>query len=139
MNLEKHYENTIVSLSLLLIITIFGALLSLNRLSGIPFDFKFIRIFLEHFITGIFFPVISLFIIHFFINTFFPQQKGFFKISKKINMIILIIGSVLVFSFEVWFQFFNKFNSQSYLQMIYFTLGLIVLWVYIIKMKLFES
>ncbi len=125
----------------LIFITILGALLSLNRLANSPsvvFDFNF-RILLEHFLTGFYFPLIILCFAYLgFILVFLLSFKRFTWPSKLRNLSILLLGTIIIISFEIWWQFGMSYNFQSFEQMIYLFFGNLVLWIYVIKIKLFD-
>lgn len=137
----------LITVSILVILTIVLAAFSLNRLGGATinkpaiFEFK-LRIFSEHFLTGFYVPLIVVFFAYLTITLFVLLSKSRFNwVSDNSDSIIfksLIAGSFINISFEVWWQFFRSPNPDSWAQTIYLVLGVIVCWVYAIKIKLFD-
>lgn len=135
--MDKISKKVIISLSLLIILTILGCLFALNRVAGLPFDFK-LRIFFEHFIAGLYFPAILFFFVYCYMNIIPYIKTDFSILSKRTNFCWLAFFSIAILGIETYFQFFIEFNNHSLLQMIYFILGLGSLWFYVIKIKLFN-
>jgi hypothetical protein len=136
--MEKRCRKIIISLSLLIILTIIGCFLLLNRVAGLPLDFK-LRIFLEHFIAGFYLPAILLFFVYCYMNIASCIRSDFSHCSRMANFLWLIFFSLVILGVELYFQFFKEFNNHSLQQMIYFIFGLCSLWFYVIKIKLFNK
>jgi hypothetical protein len=135
--MKKEYQ-IILSISILNVLGIIGILFFINRLLGAIINFPG-RIFLEHLLTGIVFPGEIIFGIYFFHNIRqLIKSKQFYFFPKKINYILLAISSFIIFSFEIWYQFIKIKNNGSFFQMLALLIGILILWIGIYKIKLFE-
>ncbi len=98
-------NETIIALSILNILTIFGAFLILNRLGGTPFNFTG-RIFIEHFFTGFYTPLLILFFTILLIKGYsYLFTKNKIAVNKQLKYSLLIIFSLTIVLFEFWWQF----------------------------------
>ena len=130
-------DKIVITLGMLNLLTMLGALLFLNRFGKIIFEFHG-RTFVEHFLTGFYFPLAIMFIFYVAINVCsLINSNELSNFDKKSNIRLLILYSLIIFLFEIWWQFFVNFNAESIAQMIYLIIGIFCLWFYIIKMKLF--
>ena len=120
----KRYALFFLYSNLFIIIAFF---LSLNRLKGNPIDFYF-RVYLEHLIAGIEMPLLSAIILISLSLVFSPKCRK--KFTKEKEFIVLIFFTILWILFEIYYQFFLKYNVDSWLQMIFFIIGIICLWIF---------
>ena len=127
----KKYSIFLLYSSFFIIFASFG---SLNRLNGNPIDFPG-RIYVEHIIAGIGMPLaVAIITISFALIILKFIKKDF---TKKHEIILLLSLTILWTIFETLYQFAHYYNSDSWLQMISFSLGIICLWVsyYFILLK----
>lgn len=121
------YKNYILTLSILLILTIFLALHSLNRLGFNCFrkpllDYP-LRILIEHLVTGFYAPLLFIFIT-IFISSLYIKKIAIF--NNKHQKIFFVIASILYLSGESYYQLIINYNKQSYIQIIFSLIGIIL-------------
>ncbi len=134
----KKEIKVIITLFVLIILTIFGALLALNRQAGLPFNFG-ARIFIEHFFTGFYAPLVlfSLAYVGQALGEYLSCGKLYWP-SKKISYFYLIFSSLIILLFEIWWQFVLSCNAGSLVQMVFLVLGMILAWGYLFWTKFFD-
>lgn len=131
----KEESKTIITLSILSVLTIVCAFFSLNRLADVVFEFK-LRLFFEHFLTGFYFPLFVIFVTYWGFCISHRNIKLFGQEHKVTFLRTLVISSLINILFEIWWQFFVSFNSQSIPQTIYLIFGVLICWIYFLKLKL---
>jgi len=120
--------------SLLTILTGILGLLALNRLwatcneGKLFIDFIF-RNSLEHLLTGFYFPLIFTFFI--LLTAYFIRKENIYNESLMVTS--LVIGSILYFFTQFYFQFFMNPNGGSEIQIFMDIIGITFCWFYAVK------
>lgn len=139
----KNCEKYLLTVSLLLLLTIFLGFHSLNRLKvnnvgKLPFDYP-LRNLLEHLLTGFYFPLIILFFVY--IGWFLCLKllyKKLIQIPKKGEIDTILTGSLIYILLEFYFQFILSYNSSSIPQIFISIIGVSLSWIYLYKIKFFD-
>ncbi len=113
----KKYSLFLLYSNLFVIIASFA---SLNRLAGNPLDCP-CRIYVEHVIAGIGMPLIFTLLTF----SFLIMIRDF---TRKIEISFLFFWTLFWLVFEILWQFLFFYNSDSWLQMLFFIIGIIILW-----------
>lgn len=128
---EKIYEKYILTLSTLLLLTIFLVFHSLNRLGFNCFEKPIInyplRILIEHLVTGFYIPLLIIFIIIFITSLYFRKIAIF---NNKYQIIFFTITSIIYILGESYYQLIMNYNKQSYIQIIFSLIGIFLSWIY---------